>query len=158
MFMKKISKFNVFVLLGIILATIAALLYWQYNIPKSGWKVIEGCVDYGSGEIDYHFYGLEEWELVTEDMGCGQTYETAQSFGLKDKDIGDRIDDITQVTVALYDSKPSSHEESFFTYHGVPGQDGTYLELGRISITTPTTSYKIDDTEWKYLKNSFKFK
>jgi len=154
----KASKLLIVTLVVVILGIAGFFLYRWYYFPISGWKVIEGCVDNGTGAINYQFYGLDKWQLVTDDMGCGMQHENAQSFGLKDKDIGNRIDDVAQITIALYDSKPSKYDGNYFMYLSVPDQDGIYLELGRISATTPITTYSINDDEWSYVKKSFRFK
>ena len=90
----KVSKFLLGTSIVIILGAIIFFGYRWITFPKNGWKVFNGCVSQNGTEVNYRFYGLDEWELLTEDMGCGKKYTGVESFGLKNKKIGNEINNI----------------------------------------------------------------
>jgi hypothetical protein len=130
----------------------------RFTFPKSGWKTIKGCVTAGGKDVNYQFFGQDEWQGVTEDMGCGKTYTDAESWGLKDYDLNGSKSDYVQITILAYNSKPSTYDKSAFEYYAVPGKGGYYIEFGRITISPDTNDLNISDAEWEYIKKSFKFK
>ena len=162
------KKFILFPLLGIATLTIFVFVYQIAGFtflcknmslwPRPGWKKITGCVATPQKEIKYQFYGKENWYLVTKDMGCKKQYPDAESWGLQNLQIDDTKSDIAQITVLLFDIIPSEYNRNTHEYLAVPSQEGIYLELGRITAIYPTEKYGISDKEWKYVKNSFKFK
>ena len=91
-------------------------------------------------------------------MGCDNEYKNAESFGLKDQQIGDQTADATQTTVLLFNTKPSTFDSSSMAYFDVPDVENLYLELGRITVVSDDETIGITDKDWEYLKNSFKFK
>jgi len=130
------------------------LTFW----PKSGWKKIEGCVAYSGTDYKYQFYGKKDWRLVTPDMGCGKSYQDAQTWGYKDRLVAGQSTDVSQTTVLLSTLKPSSYDKNIFEYFPVPKAKDLYLELGRITVQTGSETISITDHEWQYLKTSFRFK
>jgi len=150
---------KVFIIIAALAVIISAGLYlYQTKVAtKAGWKTMEGCVEKDGKEIKFQFLGKEEWQLVTENMGCGKDYPEAQTFGLKNQTVGDQLTDVSQITILLFDMKPSTFDQSAFEYFTVPKTDSTYLEFGRITMNSKDQKIGITDEEWESVKKSFKF-
>lgn len=156
-----------FVILG--LAIGLGIYYWpgktqnsseSSSIPSESsvdWQKITGCIVVNGQEVNFEFSGKKEWVLVTENMGCGKSYEGAQSWGLKDKVVSGEKMNIALISAIAYSSKPDDSSDSNFAYFEVPDQDGWYLALQRISATIQGTNYALSDSEWQRVKDSFKF-
>lgn len=128
------------------------------STTKVGWKTIQGCVAKDGKEIKYQFLGKNEWEIITENMGCDKDYPEAQTFGLKNQIVGETLTDVSQTTILLFEMKPSIFDESAFEYFSVPKFENTYLEFGRITMNSNNQKIGISDNEWELVKNSFRFK
>ena len=155
---KGLTTMAIVAIVALILVVAVASYYSLKIMPKSGWKIIHGCVSENGKKVEYQFYGKNNWQLVTENMGCDKDYPEAQTFGLKNQSIGDQVTDVSQTTMLLFDTKPSTYDEASLTYYDVPNAENLYFELGRITMTSGDTTIGITDTEWDYLKKSFKFK
>lgn len=152
-------KKSLLVVLGIAVVGLGGygIYYWS-KLPKSGWKTIKGCVASSGKNIDYQFYGKSDWYSVTPDMGCGKKYEDAESWGLKNKDIGTEKTDVALITVLIQSTKPAEYDGNSFAYFSMPEMEDVYSELGRITANIGTEILGITNDEWQYIKNSFRFK
>lgn len=151
-----VPVFAIIILCVIGVGAISWGAYYWYKLPKSGWQKIEGCVSSGSTRANYQFYGKENWQSVTPDMGCGKSYTDAETWGIKDKKINNETSDYSQITILLVNSKPSEVDADNFAYIQIPASD-SYIELGRITAHTGSETIGISDSEWQYLKKSFRF-
>lgn len=152
----KTSKLLIITSIVVAAAAVAFFVYKYYYFPIDGWKVMKGCVSQGGTVVNYSFYAKDEWEQITTEFGCGNKYENAETFGLVDKPEGENITDISQLAIALYDSKPSTYDENSLEYYEVG--ESLYLEFMRITVldTIGGNEYKISDDDWDYIKKSFK--
>ena len=96
--------------------------------------------------------------MVTENMGCGTQYKDAESWGLKNQEINGEKRDVAQITVLAVKIIPSNYDKESQEYLAVPFENNAYIELGRITASTPSGDFKISDKDWGYIKNSFRFK
>lgn len=130
----------------------------QMSWPALTWKKYEGCVVSGNQTVNYEFRGKRNWALVTSDMGCGQTYQDAQSWGIMDGEINGETADIAQFTILSISAAPEVFDEDVLSYVTVSESNNAYLELGRVTVHDGDKEYGITDGEWEYLKDSFKAK
>lgn len=143
---------------GIVIVGGGLFYYYKTFMPKTGWKKISGCVASSGVNYNYQFFGKENWYSVTGNMGCGKSYQDAESWGLKDQTITGETKDVAQVTVLLTNTKPASVDSSAFNYFNVPNKDDLFLELGKISVYAGTDNFIVTDEEWQYIQKSFRFK
>jgi len=153
----KLSRLLLVIGVLLVLGISGYFLFKHYSHPKTGWKNISGCVSENSIEYNYSFNIKENWQLISTDFGCGKEYENAQTYGILDADFGDRIEDVSQVAIALYGSKPSSYNSNEVEYFSITDGKNVYLEFARISVNNGDMEYKISDEEWDYIKDSFRF-
>lgn len=152
--MKKKSLLLMFVAI-VILLFLGILLgnYWQ----SKKWKTLTGCISYENKDYEYSFAGKGNWRLVSQDMGCNTSYNTAQTWGLVDHKVDGKKKNIGQISVLVSVVKPNSPDDNKFKYIVLPDKD-IYIELGRITGTIGSETFSITDPDWQRIKNSFQFK
>lgn len=148
-------KILLIVFCAVSISTVCYFALRHFYLPKKDWRVIKGCVSENNEEIDYQFYGKNNWSSVTPNMGCGKDYTNVESFGIKDYSTGQDTINLTQITVTIQKAKPDSYDNNIFEYYKAKDSD-LYLEIGRITSVINNEVNLLSDSEWKYLKNSVK--
>ena len=146
--------------LGLVILGLAigiGIYYWPFQAKKD-WKTISGCIEIKGKEINFQFLSKKEWEEVGVNMGCGKLYPDSQSWGLKSQKVGEQTLDIALISVLAESSKPSDYNHNSFAYFAVSGQPDAYIVLQRVTADIKGQSFGISDSEWQYLKRSFKFR
>lgn len=147
---------KIITLAGVVIIAVALVLIANYFWQTRTWKTINGCVSYEGKNYEYSFAGKRNWHATSADMGCGTSYDEAQTWGLVDHKVGDKKRTIGQISVLVSVVKPNSPDDNAFRYVALPDRD-IYVEVGRITGEIDSKTFGVTDQQWQKIKDSFQF-